>query len=73
MTKYARTSPALHTAGTHTHGYARAQLAREIPTSPAHPIKEIEHETISIHTQITEITVTKKKRNFHHLNALFNT
>jgi hypothetical protein len=74
MTKYARTSPALHTAGTHTHDTHVTQLAREIPTSPAHPIKETEHETISIHTQITEITVTKKKkRNFHHLNALFNT
>jgi hypothetical protein len=57
---------------THTDTHV-TQLAREIPTSPAHPIKETEHETISIHTQITEITVTKKKRNFHHLNALFNT
>jgi hypothetical protein len=46
------------------------QLAREIPTSPAHPIKETEHETISIHTQITEITVTKKKKEFSPLKCI---
>jgi hypothetical protein len=46
------------------------QLAREIPTSPAHPIKKTEHETISIHTQITEITVTKKKKEFSPLKCI---
>ena len=62
--KYTRTGPALHKAETHTHDTHVTQLAREIPTSPAHPIKETKHETISIHTQITEITVNKRKRKF---------
>jgi hypothetical protein len=59
--KYTRTSPALHTAETHTRNIYRTRLARKIPTDPAHPIKETNY--IDIHIPLTIITVNKRKRN----------
>jgi hypothetical protein len=40
MPKLTCTSPALHTAETHTRNIYMTRLAREIPTDPAHPIKK---------------------------------
>jgi hypothetical protein len=63
--KYTRTGPALYTAETPTQANMYVtRLARKFPRAQHTQLKKTEHETISIHTQITEITVKTRKRKF---------
>jgi hypothetical protein len=54
---------------THTNMYV-TRPARKFPRAQHTQLRRTERKTINIHTPLTRITVNKRQRNFHHLNAV---